>query len=77
LISETPLIGPQAIASTSLNDLTEIEDEAFPFLRLSLSGSNVELAHFKCEKSHSHSAGLGRLGFLRQLKLVRHSGELA
>jgi hypothetical protein len=38
---------------------------------------NIGRGHFRLKKTRSRSAGLGRLRFLHQLKLVRHSGELA
>jgi hypothetical protein len=41
--------------------------------RAETSGADI----VRLNKARSHSAGLGRLRFLHQLKLVRHSGELA
>jgi hypothetical protein len=53
LISETFLISPQAIASTSLNDLIEIEEEVFLFLRLSITGQKRRARTFLSSRNRT------------------------
>ena len=76
--------GPTEVQDQSLHRIyTLIEGSLGPkrrryqTLQLSISRRSIGREHFRLKKARSHSAGLGPLRFVHQLKLVRHSGELA